>query len=233
MTETDTTEYRQHRFRAPPGATELLLVRHGESAPARAGEDFPLVDGHGDPPLDPRGHTEAEKVGARLALERIDAVYVTTLRRTVETAAPLVRRTGHVPRVEPGLREVFLGEWEGGLYRKMVAQGHPDTVRCFTEERWDALPGAEPAPQFAQRVREAVLRIAAAHVDGRVVVFTHGGVVGEILRQATDSRAFAFVGADNGSISQVVVMSERWIVRRFNDTAHLDPTFTLTPQPLS
>ena len=37
------TEYRQTKFTAPPGATELLLVRHGESRAAKADEPFPLV----------------------------------------------------------------------------------------------------------------------------------------------------------------------------------------------
>ena len=44
---------RQHRFVAPPGATTIVLVRHGESAPEIAGAPFPQVDGHGDPPLAP------------------------------------------------------------------------------------------------------------------------------------------------------------------------------------
>jgi len=37
-----------------------------------------------------------------------------------------------------------------------------------------------------------------------------------------ESADFAFVGVDNASISEIVVMPERWILRRFNDTAHLD-----------
>ena len=61
----------------------------------------------------------------------------------------------------------------------------------------------------------------------------HGGVIGEILHQVTDSRPFAFIGADNGSISHIVVTDERWILRRFNDTSHLQPTMTTAPEPLT
>ncbi|HET6810329.1 MAG TPA: histidine phosphatase family protein [Acidimicrobiales bacterium] len=226
-------EYRQHRFEAPPGATELLIVRHGESAPARPDDPFPLVDGHGDPPLAPEGREEAERVGERLALERIDAVYVTSLRRTRETAEPLARRSGLPIRVEAGLREVFLGEWEGGLFRKMVADGHPAALRMMAEQRWDAIPGAESGEALEARVAEALGRIVAAHPDGRVAVFTHGGVIAEILRQATGCRPFAFLGADNGSVTHVVATEGRWVVRRFNDTAHLERTFTLAPEPLT
>ncbi len=47
------TSYRQRRFQPPPGATEILLVRHGESAPEVPGQVAPQVDGHGDPALAP------------------------------------------------------------------------------------------------------------------------------------------------------------------------------------
>jgi probable phosphoglycerate mutase len=57
----------------------------------------------------------------------------------------------------------------------------------------------------------------------------HGGVIGQILALASGSRRFAFLGADNGSISRLVVDEDRWIVCGFNDTAHLDPAFSLSP----
>ncbi|OLF16761.1 histidine phosphatase family protein [Actinophytocola xanthii] len=230
---TEPAEYRQFRFALPPGATEILLVRHGESAPAREDERFPLVDGHGDPPLAPEGEREAELVGDRLAVEPVDALYVTSLRRTQQTAAPLAKRLGLTPRVEPDLREVLLGEWEGGLFRIRVAQRHEYAVRMWETQRWDAIPGAESTEDLAARVRAAVGRIASAHPDGRVVAFTHGGVIGQIVAMATGSEPFAFVDADNASITQLVVTDDRWIIRRFNDTAHLHPAFTIRPEPLT
>jgi probable phosphoglycerate mutase len=225
--------YRQARFSRPPGAAELLLVRHGESAPARDGETFSLVDGHGDPELDPAGLEQAERVADRLAQEDIAAIYVTTLRRTVQTAAPLARRLGLTPRVEPDLREVFLGEWEGGAFRRHVAEGHPLAAKMFAEQRWDVIPGAEPTVALARRVRAAIERIAAAHAEERVVVVSHGGVIGQALGEATGARGFAFVGSDNGAISHLVVSPDRWIVRSYNDTAHLGPHFTAAPEPLT
>jgi 2,3-bisphosphoglycerate-dependent phosphoglycerate mutase len=229
----DAREYRQSRFTRPPGATELILVRHGESAPANPEQPFRLVDGHGDPDLSPEGREQAARVGERLAGEHIDAVYVTSLIRTVQTAQPLVDRIGLEPRVERDLREVHLGEWEGGLFRKKVAEGDPIAARMYAEQRWDVIPGAEPAEQFAARIREAVGRIHAAHPDERVAVFCHGGVIGQILSTAASSAPFAFTGADNGSISHVVVLDERWVVRRYNDTAHFDPGFSLRSSPLT
>lgn len=187
---------------------------------------FPLTDGRADPALDPNGAEQAELVAARLAAgAAIDAIYVTSLRRTVQTAAPLARLTGLVPRIEPDLREVGLGDWEGGLYRKMVAESHPVAVTMRAEERWDVIPGAEPSAEFTARVRGAVTRLAAAHPGQRLAVFTHGGVIGQLIALASGSRRFAFIGADNGSLSQLVVHGDEWVVRGFNDTAHLGPAW--------
>ena len=226
-------EYPQSRFRPPPGACELLLVRHGESAPARDDQPFALVDGHGDPELAPAGREQAYRVAERLEHEPLAAIYVTTLQRTVQTAAPLAARLGMVPRVEPDLREVYLGEWEGGSFRRHVAEGHPAALRMLAEQRWDVIPGAESGDSFAARVRGAVARIAAAHPDQVVAVVSHGGVIGQILALAAGTTGFAFVGSDNAAISHLVVTDDRWIIRRFNDTAHLGLAFTSASEPLT
>ncbi len=225
---TEPLVFRQARFHTPPGATELILVRHGESQPAVDGQPFDLVDGHGDPGLSQEGWEQAARVCARLATEQIHAIYVTNLRRTAETAAALADALRITPIVEPDLREVFLGEWEGGLFRRRVAELDPIAVRMFEEERWDVIPGAEPSAQFSARVRRGVERIVGAHHEQRVAVFAHGGTIGEILAQAATSRRWAFNGTDNASISHLVVTQERWLLRRFNDTSHLEGALTTT-----
>jgi probable phosphoglycerate mutase len=210
-------------------------VRHGESAPLVEGESFPLVGGHADPPLDPNGHQQAERVADRLVSsgERIAAVYVTTLTRTRQTAAPLLDRIGMEAAVEPDLREVFLGDWEGGVLRHKVADGDPVALRMHAEGRWDVIPNAEPAPLFAARVRGAIERIAAAHRDQLVVAVVHGGVIGQAMNIAAGTTGFAFTGADNASISHLVITADRWVIRCFNDTSHLSPTFSSAPEPMT
>jgi probable phosphoglycerate mutase len=218
--------FRQHRFTPPPGATTLLVVRHGESAPAHPDRPFPLVDGHGDPPLDPVGVKQAELLADRLQHEDLAAIYVTTLGRTHETAAPLAARTGLTPIVEPDLREVFLGEWEGGEIRARAVAEDPLFQQIFAEERWDVIPGAETHDAFDERVWRGFQRIVAAHADQRVMVVSHAGVIGQLLHRVTHSRRFAFSGADNASISEVVASPERIVLRRYNDIAHLLPLLT-------
>jgi probable phosphoglycerate mutase len=216
----------QLRFERPPGATSILLVRHGESIPARPDVPFPLVDGHGDPELDPKGEEQALRIGARLATERfgemVSAIYVTNLRRTAQTAAPLATALDLEPTVEADLREVNLGEWEGGLYRIKILEGGPIATRLMTEGDWGAIPGAESNEVLGRRVRAGIERIAAAHPDRLVAAFTHGGVIGRIMAEATGGAPLAFSGAANGSISELIVMADRWAVRSYNDTAHLE-----------
>lgn len=214
-------EYRQTVFTRPPGATEVLLVRHGESRAATLENPFPLVDGHGDPELHVNGREQAVRVGERLRHLDISAVYVTSLRRTVETAAPLCAHLGVDPVVEPDLREVLLGEWEGGVLRKMAHENHPLYLRMQAEERWDVVPGAESWEALNERVMRGLNRIAQAHANQLVVAVVHGGIIGHILAHATGARRFAFNGADNGSISHIVLTDGRIVVRRFNDSSHL------------
>ena len=215
--------YHQRQFALPPGATEVILVRHGASAPAVRGEPFPLLDGHGDPPLAPDGAAQAEAVAVRLAREDLRAIFVTPLQRTHASAAPLSARTGLPPAVVPDLVEVSLGEWEGGEFRIRMAEGDPIAIQAVAEERWEVIPGAETMEALAQRVRVGIQAVVAlAGPDTRVAAIVHGGVIGEICRQATGSRAFAFVHADNGSLTRLIVLPDGgWLLRSFNDTAHL------------
>ena len=217
-----TQEYRQPVYAPPAGAADLLLVRHGESAPARPGVSFPMKDGHGDPPLHPQGERQAVAVGERLKSESFTALYVTKLTRTHQTAAPLAGHLGMVPVENPDLHEVHLGDWDGGLYRIKVAEGDPIYRQVVDTQDWSPIPGAETRDAFFGRVRKGLLDIAQAHANERVAVFVHGGVIGAALAIASGSEPFAFLGAANGSISRLVIHGERMIVRGFNETRHLD-----------
>ncbi len=216
--------YPQRPFVVPPGATEVVLVRHGASQAHVPGETFEVIEGgHADPPLAPEGHVQAERVAKRLAGTAPEAVFVTPLQRTAQTAAPLLAATGQTSRVVTELQEVHLGEWEGGELRVRLAHGDPLAREMLAAERWSVIPGAEDADAFAARTREGLdAVVAASGPDVSVVAFVHGGVVGELCRQATGSRPFAFVHADNGSITRLVAFPDGGLLlRSFNDTSHL------------
>ncbi|MEM9551547.1 MAG: histidine phosphatase family protein [Pseudomonadota bacterium] len=218
---TMTQEYRQPRYRPPVGAADLLLIRHGESQPYRPGEPFPMKDGQGDPALHPDGHLQAEAVGAHLQDFPIAAIYATTLQRTQQTAAPLAAQLQLELRIEPDLREIFLGDWDNGIYRVKAASGDPVFRRVMEQQDWGEVPGAERSDAFHARVRGGLMRIAGAHRGEQVAVFVHGGVIAAAVAEATGARRMAFMGASNGSITRLVIEGDRMTVRSFNDIGHL------------
>lgn len=222
----------QSRFRAPAGATDVLLIRHGESAPMPDDGTHPTAaDGHADPELSEEGRHQAELLAQRLGVVGLDAIYVSSLRRTAQTAAPLAARLRLTPLVEPDLREIFLGEWEGGTFRRLVAERDPRMRQLWHEGSWDVVPGAESGDAFAARVHGALERIQAANPGRRVGVVCHGGVIGQAVALAAGAAPLAFMQCDNASVTQLILHGPLWIVRRFNDTAHLGPAFSPASPP--
>ncbi len=215
-------QFEQERWVRPADATEVLLVRHGASQPFVPGEPFAMLNGQGDPELAPAGRFQAELAAKRLAREPIDALYVTSLQRTHQTFEPLAQRLAMTPSVEPDLREVALGEWDGGRIRQYAAENHPLYQRLHAERRWDVIPGAESNEQLTERCMVAMGRIAEAHPGQLVAACVHGGVIGAVLTHICGATPFSFGGADNCSITQVVYCDGAWTLRRFNDCSHLD-----------
>ncbi len=229
QSETATTEsageYPQHFYEPPPRSAQVLLIRHGQSQPFNPTAPFPLVDGHGDPPLSTLGRHQAELVADRLVAEPVDAIYVSSLTRTHQTAAPLAARLGHTPIVEPDLREVFLGIGEGGKFREMAANDHPAAVAMRSTGEWGEVPGAETNQELTDRTVGAVRRIAAAHPNQLVAAFCHGGVIAAVLGYVMGVGAMGFGGARHTSISHLVIEPPaadpaHWTLRLFNDGSH-------------
>lgn len=215
--------YPQEDYSRPAGAIEIVLVRHGASEAAVEDEPFELLEGQADPALSDVGERQARAVAAHLASEPLARLFVTPLRRTAQTAAPLAAATGLEPVCIPELREVHLGELDGGAFRIAVRRLDPIVAEVFAEQRWDVIPGAETMAGFAQRTKAGIDRVLDGLQPGdTVAAVVHGGVIGELCRQASGSRPFAFVHADNGSLTRIVVLPDgrRW-VRTFNEHAHL------------
>jgi probable phosphoglycerate mutase len=215
--------YPQRDYSRPPEAVEILLVRHGASQAVVDGQPFELLEGQADPSLSPEGEQQARAVAAFLAEKPLQALFVTPLCRTAQTAAPIAEATGLEAVVVPELREVHLGDLDGGAFRIALHAGDPVVREVFVQERWDVIPGAERMEDLAERTRAGIEWIVANVPAGATVAaVVHGGVIGELCRQATDSTRFSFVRADNGSITRLIVFPDgRWWVRSYNEVGHL------------
>ena len=128
----------QRAMVAPPGAREVILVRHGACDPPPPDG---LIAGRSDPALNARGRVEAAAVGERLAREAVAAVFISHLRRTEETAAAILERHPLEPAVAEDIGEIYLGEWEGHGIHSRGERGDPELAPVCSGERWDLVPG--------------------------------------------------------------------------------------------
>ncbi len=228
--EASTTSFPQTLYQPEEGACQILLVRHGQSAPYVSGQPFDLIDGHGDPHLTDQGHYQAQLVAQRLATEPIGAIYASSLTRTQQTARPLATNLGLEVMIERDIREVFLGEGEGGLLREMMANGHPAALAARAKQEWGEIPGAETNADLQARTTAAVERIASRHAGEMVAAFCHGGVIGAVLGTLAGVNPFTFNGSRHTAISHLVRNPTGWVIRSFNDGGHAGPlTADFTP----
>jgi broad specificity phosphatase PhoE len=207
----------------------LFLVRHGQSTWNREHR----IQGQLDPPLSDEGRRQAERVGQRLAGRRFAGFYSSDLKRAFETSQAIEAATSHKPESIPGLREIFLGEWEG-LRTDDLAQRFPEAWASWTEEPdWDLVPGGEGAELFETRVAAALDEILERHRHGDVVVVTHGGVIQIALHRVIGrpSRGLFPFKIQNASISVIEKRDGRMIIGGVNDTSHLDPALVTEPGP--
>jgi len=162
----------------------LWLVRHGESTWNTLG----LAQGHCDQArLTGRGLRQARAVAARLRDRPAVALYVSDLRRALETAAPLAETLGLAATRDARLRERCLGVLEGAATAAIgpAANG----LRGDRVVDPDARPdGGESLRDFYRRVAgfadelaaglsAAPRRATGAERAGEVVVVAHGGTL--------------------------------------------------------
>ena len=146
--------------------TELWLVRHGQTDWNLEGR----MQGQSDIPLNEVGLTQASEAAQRLADAAFAAVYSSDLLRARVTAETIAAPHELPVRVDARLREICQGEWEGQHYLPLVEAYQ----RLECPEDTHRAAGGETVREVAERVRAALVAIAAAHPGQRVLVVSHG-----------------------------------------------------------
>ena len=200
--------------------TDFLFIRHGETDWNRQQR----FQGQIDVPLNDLGHTQARRLGERLAGEPSEHLISSDLQRAQQTAAPLATAWQAAPALMPGLREQCFGVLEG-LNVPTIKARHPDLWTRWLEHRADfALPGGESLQQFHARVIATVKALAEAHPGRRLTVVTHGGVLDMLWRTA---HGLALDGLRTCDIPNTGLNHLHWRqgtldIVRWADASHLD-----------
>ncbi len=208
----------------------LLLVRHGRV-------DFDSQDFRDsprgrqwDPPLDEKGRQQADLLTARLSsMAPPVAMFVSPLRRCLETIEPYSRAIDRRAVVDDGLSEVHIGEWEGVRFEDIFAANRDVIRRRIHDQQpmFNMAPGAETGAELRARVIPAVERLLgtaraeAASEDGNVLMVTHGGVINAYLGHVMGIEQDMFFIPENTSVSTVDADGDGRRMRFLNDVAHL------------
>lgn len=195
----------------------LLLVRHGETD-LNAQRRF---QGRLDAPLNAQGWAQAQALPGCLALEPIQVAYVSDLQRAQQTLALALAGRDVTVMVDPRLREINFGAWEGLTYADIQAQDGAALAAWEADMLHHAPPGGETLRQFAWRVEAALAEMQARHVDGEtVLVVAHGGVLQLMLCAALRLPPTAYwqFHLKPASLSEIAFYEAGAILNRLNVT---------------
>lgn len=166
-----------------PGATRIVLVRHGQGEVNVSG----VIGGiKGCTGLSELGRSQVAAMARRLAasgeLADADVLYASVLPRAIQTAQILAPSLGMRP--EDVIEDCELCELHPGAADGLVWE---DFVATFDAPDWDEdasvplSPGGESWVAFVDRSADALETLAARHPGKLIVVGTHAGFIESTL----------------------------------------------------
>ncbi|MFZ6842863.1 histidine phosphatase family protein [Undibacterium sp. RuTC16W] len=207
--------------------TEILLIRHGETA----WNAVRRLQGHLDIPLNAEGTRQAKALAWALQNEKLDAIVSSDLQRAVQTAGEIARLQGLSTRIDAGLRERCFGGFEGVLYSEIPHQ-FPEAYTTWQSRDPDAPcpPGenqGETIRQFHERAITHILHYGQQFEGKKIALVAHGGVLECAYRAAKNLplNAPRDVTIYNASINRFrydSALSNGLELLSWGDIAHLD-----------
>jgi broad specificity phosphatase PhoE len=156
-------------------ASKLLVVRHGQTDDNARG----IFQGQDGAALNDKGKEQARKLGARLATGTRPpfTIHSSDLARARETAEIVGLAVRATPTMDPDLREMLLGAWQGLTFAQ-IASRFPDEWAAWrggdTELRRG---GGETYAELAARMTRAMHRIADSCEGRAAIVVSHGAAI--------------------------------------------------------
>lgn len=160
-------------------SAHVCVARHGETDWNIAG----ILQGWLDVPINDEGRRQAHELAAVFANAGFLHVHSSPLVRALETAQIISRSLLlSPPSRHEGLKERNFGAIQG-IPKAELADLNPVLLQQILKRNPAcAFEQGESMDDFASRVLEAIMSIAARHCGERVLVITHGWVMDVITR---------------------------------------------------
>jgi probable phosphoglycerate mutase len=213
--------------------TRVFLIRHG--ATTLTAED--RFAGSTDVPLSDQGREQARRLGARLADEKLVAIYCSPLGRTRETAALIARPHELTPVARDGLREIDHGRWEQ-MRRSEVEQQFPDEYAAWETDPFTFAPkGGESGLSVMARALPVLRDAVTAHADASVAVVSHKATIRLVIASLLGIDARGYRDRLDLAPASLNVLDFKDPVRArlvlYNDTSHYSAKPRHSEQALS
>jgi alpha-ribazole phosphatase len=150
--------------------TEIILIRHGETDWNIEGR----YQGQSDVPLNENGIQQAREMASRIRHYQFNAIISSDLSRARQTAEILSEFSDAPLKIDPRLREINQGDWEGMLYADIRSRYAEAFEKRLNNPLEVAPPGGETVGQVRDRVLEAIQEIVEEYPDGIVAIVSHG-----------------------------------------------------------
>ena len=195
-----------------------MLLRHGRTADNHGGR----IQGQLDTPLDEVGRRQAAATAPLLAAAAPGVLLSSDLSRARDTALVLADCTGLVPVLDPRLRELHLGTWQG-LTSQEARDAHPDEHAAWRAGRDLPRGGGETYQQAGARAVACLQeQLGAVPPGGSLVAVTHGGTARAVIGLLLDLPAPSWgrlVALGNARWSVLVEGDAGWRLEQHNTGA--------------
>lgn len=191
--------------------TTIGIVRHGITEWNLLG----IAQGSSNIPLNKTGKEQAMALSERLAVEEEwDLIIASDLERAKETAEIIGEKLGlPISHFDARLREMNGGEIEGTTEEERLEKWGAD---------WRSLDlGMETREAVAARATEALQDIVNDFPGKRVLIVSHGGLIGLTLKSLLPEQ-FKKTLLDNTSITILKHAENAWQCPLYNCTRHLE-----------
>ncbi len=201
---------------------KIILIRHGESL----GNAVRRLLGHTDLDLSPLGYRQAEATAEALKHEKIDIIYSSDLLRAMSTAKPHAVPRGLTVNLSKGLREVYLGKWEGMTAEDIICEyGEMYEVDWLGGFGTFRFPDGESTAEAGERFYKEAVRIAKHNTDKTVLITAHAAVIraffAKVLEIPANEIAEKLPFPTNASYSEAFFDGEKFTAGKYSVDAHL------------